>query len=114
MSMANVRPISYRTPWRRLGSLKAFANGRLCHVAILICCAAALISSCATPEGPKSVLVPVPVGCVPESVVAAPKFSTNQELANMSDHALIFNIAAEWLELKAYVSLVAPVIEACR
>ena len=80
---------------------------------VIACCA--LLCACSTaPQVPESVLVPVATPCIPQNMPAAPLYSTPNEMAALSDHDLILTIAAEWHELKAYVSLIAPILEACK
>lgn len=80
----------------------------------VLLCAAALLSACATPEGPRTVSVPVAVGCVPESAPTKPPVASVSQLAAMSDYELVLRIAAERLELISWVAQISPVIAACR
>jgi hypothetical protein len=81
---------------------------------VIACCAALLASCASVPQVPESVLVPVQVACVPEPTPSAPEGKSASELSELSDHDLILTIAAEWLDLKAWVSQITPVLEACR
>lgn len=81
---------------------------------IILCCAAALISACATPDGPRTVAVPVAVQCVPSETPSPPELRNIAQIKHLGDHALVLRIAAEWYELRAWASLVAPILDACR
>lgn len=80
-----------------------------------ICCAAALLSSCASvPDLPKEVTIPVAVPCVPVDTPLAPETLSIAQLAAMSDYELVLRIAADRLDLIAWVRQIEPVLQACR
>ena len=91
-------------------------NTVLCQLSYLsVCCAAALLASCASvPEGPKELLVPVASSCVPQGTPPAPQTVANQSLRALDDHRLVLTIAAERLDLIAWVRQIEPVLQACR
>lgn len=78
--------------------------------ACLLCAA-----GCASvPEGAKSVLVPISASCVPANTPIAPTVSQPHELAGLSDYEFVLRIASEWYELRAWASLIAPILDACK
>ena len=80
-----------------------------------ICCAAALLSACASvPVGPKEILIPIAVSCIPVETQSPPHTKSNAELSLLDDYALVLTIAAERLELIAWVRQIEPVLQACR
>jgi hypothetical protein len=85
-------------------------TGRSSHLISIIACLALL--GCASV--PQSVSVPVAVSCIPQEIPGQPSISTDQTLAAMSDYELVLRIAAERLELLAYVKQVQPILEACK
>lgn len=78
-----------------------------CSYALIAC-----LASCASV--PETVSVPIAVSCVPASMPNAPKLTPNSDMDLLDDYSLVVRIAAERLELAAYASAAASVIEACR
>jgi hypothetical protein len=71
-----------------------------------------MLSSCASL--PTTAQVPVAMRCLPDEIPTAPQTLDNQELAALSDYALVLRIASERLELLAYSKQAEAIISACR
>ena len=82
--------------------------------AILIGAVLSTCSCASVPEGPKVVSVPVAVSCVPADTPAPPGISIPRALLALDDHRLVLTIAAERLDLIAWVRKIEPVLQACR
>lgn len=82
---------------------------------VLSCALLTLLAGCQTMT-PKTVTVsvPVPVPCVPPETKQAPTTSTDAQLVALDDSKLIYTIAKERLELRAWANEVGPVLEACK
>lgn len=111
-------PVTAYLPYYGVGSNRRPSKSPqwpLSRLLVSVCLTALLLNGCAsTLPSPEKVYIRVPAPCLTaDQLPAAPKATTDADLAKMNDYDLVITLAADRLEYRRYSSEAAAVLQAC-